>query len=156
MTSPLWDNKKQSALERERAAQRLDCFLSILYLYPNCIEPKDMETLAKREDELSLIYRYSGRGFLGMYALAVAGHFLIRKGTMPYFKDVIMHSILGISGTFVSAYLVEKVAAEFYYNQVMIQLADKYNFTPEEVMDLQRNLNQYYIQRDREADLKRQ
>ena len=35
-------------------------------------------------------------------------------------------------------------------------MADKYNFTAEEVMDLQRNLNQYYIQKDREADLNKQ
>ena len=34
-------------------------------------------------------------------------------------------------------------------------MADKYNFTPEEVMDLQRNLNQYYIQKERDNDLKR-
>jgi hypothetical protein len=37
----------------------------------------------------------------------------------------------------------------------MMNLVEKYNFTPEEVMDLQRNLNQYYIQKDRESDLKR-
>ena len=64
--------------------------------------------------------------------------------------------ILGSAGAFTSAYLAEKIAAETYYNQIMIQLSDKYNFTPEEVMDLQRNLNQFYIQRDREQDLNRQ
>ena len=48
------ENKKQtSALEKEKAAQRLDCFLSILYLYPNCIDVKDMEMLSKRESELT-------------------------------------------------------------------------------------------------------
>ena len=64
------------------------------------------------------------------------GYFAIRKGTMPYFKDVTMHTILGLTGTFTTGYLCEKVAAEFYYNQVLISLADKYAFTPEEVMDL--------------------
>ena len=49
----LWDNKKQTALEREKAAQRLDCFLSILYLYPSAIDVKDMDLLAKREKELN-------------------------------------------------------------------------------------------------------
>ena len=75
---------------------------------------------------------------------------------MPYFRDVVMHTILGLFGTFGTGKVMEKVASEFYYNQVMIQMADKYNFTPEEVMDLQRNLNQYYIKRDRETDLNRQ
>ena len=56
-------------------------------------------------------------------------------------------------GTYLSAMLSEKVAAELYYNKLLIQLADKYNFTPEEVMDLQRNLNQYYIKKDRESDI---
>ena len=51
-------------------------------------------------------------------------------------KDVTMHSILGLFGTFGMGYMAEKVAAEFYYNSVMISMADKYNFTPEEVMDL--------------------
>ena len=152
----LWDNKKQSALEREKAAQRLDCFLSILYLYPNAIDVRDMDMLAKREQELNKIYVYSARGFLGLYILGVAGHFGLRMGSMPYFKDVVMHSILGLFGTFGIGKVAEKVASEFYYNQVMISMADKYNFTPEEVMDLQRNLNQYYIKRDRESDLNRQ
>jgi hypothetical protein len=60
---------------------------------------------------------------------------------MPYFKDVMKHGILCVGGTFASALLAEKIASETYYNKLLIQLADKYNFTPEEVMDLQRNLN---------------
>ena len=116
----LWDNKKQSALEREKSAQRLDCFLSILYLYPNCIELKDLDMLSKRERELNDIFKYSARGFLGLYALGFVGHFALRMGSMPYFKDIVMHSILGITGTFGTGYLCEKVAAEFYYNKVMI------------------------------------
>ena len=151
-----WENRKTSALEREKAAQRLDCFLSILYLYPNCIELKDMDMLAKRENELTTIRKYSAQGFLALYALGVMGHFGMRVGRMPYFRDVIMHTILGIGGTYCAGQGSEKIASEFYYNQVLIQMADKYNFSPEEVMDLQRNLNQYYIKRDREADMQRQ
>lgn len=55
---------------------------------------------------------------------------------MPYFKDVLTHTILMVGGAFVTARLSEKIAAEFYYNKVLINLADKYNFSPEEVMDL--------------------
>ena len=116
----LWDNKKQSALEREKAAQRLDCFLSILYLYPNCIDVTDMDMLAKREQELEIIFKYSARGFLALYVVGCLGHYSLRVGSMPFFKDVVMHTILGITGTFVTGYACEKVAAEFYYNQVMI------------------------------------
>ena len=39
---------------------------------------------------------------------------------MPYFKDVVTHSILMVGGAFVTARLCEKVAAEFYYNRVLI------------------------------------
>ena len=49
MSATFDNSKKQTALEKERASQRLDCFLSILYLYPNCIEVKDMDLLGKRE-----------------------------------------------------------------------------------------------------------
>merc|ERR1712079_292226 len=112
-----------------------------------------MELLAKRETELNMIYKYSARGFLGLYLLGVCGYQVIRKGSTPYFRDIIMHGILGLGGAFTIGYLSEKIASELYYNQILIQQADKYNFTPEEVMDLQRNLNQYYIKRDREADL---
>ena len=116
----LWDNKGQSALEREKAAQRLDCFLSILYLYPNCIDVKDMDLLAKRENELNSIYVNSARGFLALYCLGFVGHFAMRKGTMPFFKDFMMHGVLGVTGTFATGYVIEKVAAEFYYNQILI------------------------------------
>ena len=130
-----------SALEREKAAARLDHFLSVLYLYPNCLDVDDVELLAVREKELSSIYKYAGQGFFCAYFIGVAGYFAFRKGTTPYFKDVAMHGVLGVGGTFLAANMAEKVAAELYYNRIMVQMADKYNFTAEEVMDLQRNLN---------------
>lgn len=151
----IWENRKASALEKEKASQRLDCFLSVLYLFPNCLDAGDTDLLARRETELSYIYRTSGRTFFFAYGLGAIGYFALRKGTMPYFRDMVKHSILCVGGTFMAARVGEKVAAEMYYNKVLINLADKYNFTPEEVMDLQRNLNQYYIKKDREADLSR-
>lgn len=47
-----WDIRKQSQYQQEMAAQRLDCFLSVVYLFPNCLDGNDMELLRKREDEL--------------------------------------------------------------------------------------------------------
>jgi hypothetical protein len=111
-----------------------------------------MDLMAKREGELSKIYRYAGRGFFFSYLLGVAGLYVFRGGT-PYFKNVMKHAILCIGGTFVAGLGAERLASELYYNKLLIQLADKYNFTPEEVLDLQRNLNQYYIKKDRELDL---
>merc|ERR1711976_1031195 len=90
----LWENRKQSALEREKAAQRLDCFLSVVYLFPNCLEVQDMDLLQQREDELSKIYRTAGRAFFFAYGVGVFGYFAFRKGTTPYFKDVLKHSFL--------------------------------------------------------------
>jgi hypothetical protein len=137
----LWDNRKASAIEKEKASQRLDCFLSVVYLFPNCLDLNDMELLKRREDELSMIYKMSGRGFFFAYGLGFLGYHAFRRGQTPYFKDVVKHLILCVGGTFVFARMAEKIAAEMYYNRVLINLSDKYNFTPEEVMDLQRNLN---------------
>jgi hypothetical protein len=150
----VWENRKKTAIELEKSSQRLDCFLSVCYLFPNVLEPKDMEMLAKRETELTKIYRYGGRGFFTAYSLGVAA-MCLRRGTLPYFRDMAMHSILCVGGSFCAAYMAEKIASETYYNTVLINMSDKYNFTPEEVMDLQRNLNQYYIKKDREADLEK-
>jgi len=111
--------------------------------------------MAQRETELTKIYKYSGYGFLGTYALASAAS-IIMKGRMPYFRTAFKHFTLAGCGTFCAALGGEKLAAELYYNRVMISLADKYNFTPEEVMDLQRNLNAYYIKKDRESDLSKE
>ena len=147
-----WENRKQGQVQREMAAQRLDCFFSVVYLFPNCLEPMDVELLAQRDRELTKIYQYSGYGFFGAYGLASIGS-IIMRGRLPYFRGFMKHSVLVGMGTFCSAFAGEKIAAELYYNKILIQLADKYNFTPEEVMDLQRNLNQYYIKKDREADM---
>ena len=65
------------------------------------------------------------------------------------------HSVLALSATFGVALGSERLASELYYNKLLIQLSDKYNFTPEEVLDLQRNLNQYYIKKDRDQDISR-
>ena len=153
--SALWSSRKGSAIETEKASQRLDCFLSVLYLFPNCLDVQDVELLRKREDELSRIFSYAGRGFFLSYVGLSFFQMFIRKGTTPYFRQFVQHSFLCISGSFASAYLAEKIAAEMVYNQVLIDLSDKYNFSPEEVMDLQRNLNQYYVKKDREADMNR-
>ena len=111
-----WENRKASAIDKEKASQRLDCFLSVVYLFPNCLEGRDMDLLSMREKELSLIYKYSGQGMLATYAMGFAGLHAFRRGRLPYFKDVCKHSILGIGATFVFARTAEKVAAEMHYN----------------------------------------
>jgi hypothetical protein len=67
--------------------------------------------------------------------LGILGYYFT-KGRTPYFKDVMKHGVLAVSGMFGSALLAERLASEMYYNKILIQMADKYNFTPEEVMDL--------------------
>ena len=114
-----------------------------------------MDLLSRRDVELQKIFKIGGYGFLGLYGITALSMTMM-KGRMPYFRTFMKHSILAGSGTFCAALGAEKVCAELFYNKVMIQLADKYNFTPEEVMDLQRNLNQYYIKKDREADINRE
>ena len=141
----LWENRKQSALASEQAATRLDCFLSVVYMFPNCLELDDMEILRKREEDLSKIHKFSGQAFLASYLIGATYVFAIRRGHFPYMKQIVTGAILGTAGTFIAAELSDKLAAELYYNRILMQLVDKYNFTPEEVMDLQRNLNQYYI-----------
>lgn len=109
--------------------------MSVVYLFPNCLEPKDVELLAVRDKELTRIYQYSAYTFLGGYA--VASLFSIAmKGRVPFFRTAFKHFTLAGTGTFCSAFVGEKIAAEMYYNKVLISLGDKYNFTPEEVMDL--------------------
>ena len=109
--------------------------MSIVYLFPNCLEPRDVDMMVTRETELTKIYRYGGYGFLGTYAFASAAS-IIMKGRVPYFRTAFKHFTLAGTGTFCSALGGEKIAAEMYYNRVLISLADKYNFSPEEVMDL--------------------
>ena len=137
------------------AAQRLDCFLSVVYLFPNVLDPMDMEHLRKREEELTNIYQYSGRGFFAAYVLGVGAYYALRGKSAPLFSTFMKHSVLALSGTFAVALGSERLASELYYNKLLIQLSDKYNFTPEEVLDLQRNLNQYYIKKDRDQDIAR-
>jgi precorrin-6x reductase len=74
---------------------------------------------------------------------------------MPFFKQIMQHSVMLLGGTMGAALLAEKLAAEFHYNKILIQMSDKYNFTQEEVLDVQRNLNEYYIKKDREVDLEK-
>jgi hypothetical protein len=100
-----------------------------------------MELMRRREDELTNIYRYSGYGFFLTYVLGVGSYYILRGKSAPLFKSVVKHSILSVSGTFIAALGAERLASELYYNKLLIQLSEKYNFTPEEVLDLQRNLN---------------
>ena len=90
------------------------------YLFPNCLDPLDVDLLVKRENELTKIYQYTGRGFFLSYIIGVAGFYIFRGRTTPFFKDVMKHTFLCIGGTFGSALLAEKIASEVYYNKVLI------------------------------------
>ena len=79
-----------------------------------------MDLLVKRENELTKIYQYVGRGFFASYFVGVSVFYFMRGRGTPFFKDILKHSILGIGGTFLSALVAERIAAEFYYNRVLI------------------------------------
>lgn len=79
-----------------------------------------MELLRKREEELTRIFQYSGRGFFAAYLLGVAGYYVMRGKTTPLFRAVVKHSILSVSGTFVAALAAERLASELYYNKLLI------------------------------------
>lgn len=102
------------------AAQRLDCFLSVVYLFPNCLEATDMELLTKRENELTKIYQYAGRGFFFTYILGVSAAYLFRGRSTPYFRNVLKHTVLCSGGTFGAALISERLASELYYNKLLI------------------------------------
>merc|ERR1712078_508218 len=105
-------------------------------MFPNCLELDDMELLRTREEDLSKIHKFAGQAFLASYLVGFTYVFAIRRGHFPYMKQFVSNIILGTAGTFIAAEVADKVAAELYYNRILMQLVDKYNFTPEEVMDL--------------------
>ena len=78
-----------------------------------------MDLLTKREQELSLIYKIAGRGFFCLYIAGFCWSFFL-KGNTPYFRDIMKHTILCIGGTFGSALFSERIAAELYYNRLLI------------------------------------
>ena len=79
-----------------------------------------MDLLGKREDELTKIYRYTGRGFFFSYIAGTIAYSALRGRGMPYFKDFVKHGVLCVGGTFISALLAEKIASETYYNTLLI------------------------------------
>ena len=78
-----------------------------------------MDLMAQRDKELTNIFRYGGYSFLGCYGLASIGSILM-KGRLPFFRTFTKHSILAGCGTYVSAMLSEKIAAEIFYNKLLI------------------------------------
>ena len=109
--------------------------MSVVYIFPNCLEVPDVELLSKRDRELTRTFQIGAYSFLGGYAFLSLANIMM-KGRLPFFRTFMTHSILAGTGTYCSAMATEKVCAELWYNKLLIQLADKYNFTPEEVMDL--------------------
>lgn len=79
-----------------------------------------METLRKREDELTKIYQYSGWGFFGSYLLGVTGYYFMRGRSTPLFAALVKHTILSVTGTFVASLTAERLASELYYNKLLI------------------------------------
>ena len=78
-----------------------------------------MDLMALRDKELTNIFKYGGYTFLGGYALTSLGSILM-KGRLPFFRTFTKHSILAGCGTYATAMVSEKIAAELYYNKLLI------------------------------------
>lgn len=76
--------------------------------------------MSRREEELSKIYRYAGRGFFMSYVLGVTGLYVFRGKGTPYFKNIVKHVVLCVGGSFTAALGAERLASEFYYNKLLI------------------------------------
>uniref|UniRef100_A0A7S3JBU6 Uncharacterized protein n=1 Tax=Euplotes harpa TaxID=151035 RepID=A0A7S3JBU6_9SPIT len=107
-----------------------------------------------REHELNLISKFTTYTFFTLYGIGLASR-VYRKGTYRYARDWMKHLFLFAGGGIGAGLFAEKLACELHYNKVLYLLADKYNFTPQEVTELQRNLNEYYIEREKNEDLAR-
>ena len=114
---------------------------------------RDLEMMSKRDEELSKINHTTSYTFAGVTCFLFITNFILTWRT-PYFSQVLWYLAFGSSGFFLGGLIVEKIAAELYYNKILLDMADKYNFSPSEVVELQWNLNEYYIWRDKEEDLK--
>jgi len=79
-----------------------------------------MELMAKRENELSKIFKYSGQGFFATYLIGLTGMYFLRGKGLPYFRNVVKHTILCVGGTFSAAFGGERLASEMYYNKLLI------------------------------------
>ena len=42
----LFGNRAQGQVQKDLASSRLDCFLSVVYIFPSCIEMRDMDLLS--------------------------------------------------------------------------------------------------------------
>ena len=93
--------------------------MTVAYLFPNCLDVRDMDLLAKRERELTNIFQYSGRAFFATYVLGAVGFYFF-KGRTPFFKDIAKHTVLSLSGFVGTSLLAEKIASELYYNKLLI------------------------------------
>lgn len=80
----------------------------------------DMELLAKRENELTKIYTYAGRGFFFTYLVCLTGNMILRGKSLPYFKSVVKHTVLCVGGTFTAGLGAERIASEMYYNKLLL------------------------------------
>jgi hypothetical protein len=107
-----------------------------MYLFPHCLDQNDMELIKSKEKELKVINYYSRTGFIVAYIAGMGGYLLTRGRSGISVKNIMKHSILALSGTFLTAISAERLAKEIYYNNVLIQLSNKYNFTPEDLDDL--------------------
>lgn len=42
-----WSYKYKGQVEREKAAERLDCFITIAYIFPNALNLEDLDLMVK-------------------------------------------------------------------------------------------------------------
>lgn len=85
--------------------------------------------------------------FQGCYIAGTAVRYF--KGKPVYFRNWI-GLILGFGlGSMITYHLADRLAADLYYNRVLIDMANRYNITRQEVISLQTALNKHHLEHER-------
>ena len=112
------------------------------YLFPNCLEEEDLRKYNQRERDLKQIRSQSVNIWLASYGLLNIAYIGMRRKqiSVPIASFFVKHLILNIGGAFVFQKTCEKIAMEYHYNQILEEMAERYNFTESEVQELQRGV----------------
>ena len=81
----------------------------------------------------------SSRIYQGLYIGRVVYNYFIKKAPF-YFKTWMLHLGGFALGTIAVYHISDRLACDLYYNRVLIYLANRYNITQTELMNLQRQV----------------
>ena len=130
--------------EKKELFKKLDNFLEAIYLSPTYFPLEILQALKFREEKLSF-WRTTGQIIGGATFSSIWILYKFRFNPSFYFRNFAYYAIFTGISSYLGGRFAEYTGNIKFYREMILKIANDYNITDEEIIELQQKFNEHVI-----------